>query len=268
MYGHKAVNTIAPEHVKVYSKEAGLTLPKLLPLDLPIPTGIKCEKKVDGKVDLSLLVDVEGKARNILFVRPLGSDVDRFALQIAGGADRFTPGNLNGNPVVVAASLRMKIQSCLVKSQNGTGKVPYILELSSNPVQVLAPAIEPPDLAVLTSSTFEWKDQDSELQKDMNPDVYKGSLVGGAVKAPVPLIQPEAEYTEEARKARINGVCLISMIVDPQGMPRNLQVKKSLNPGLDQNAMIAVNRYRFKPAMKDGEPIAVFVVIEVKFKIW
>jgi TonB family protein len=251
----------------VYSKEAGLTLPQLLPLDLPIPTDIKCQKKIDGIVELSLLVDASGRGRNIMFVRPLGSDVDRYALRIAGGADRFTPGSLNGNPVVVATSLRMKIQSCLVKSQDGTGEAPYILALRSNPVQKLTPATDRPDRAVLTSDTFEWSDKDSESPKTESLDVYKGSLVGDAVHAPKPLIEPKAEYTEEARKAKIEGTCLISMIVDSQGMPRNVQVKKSLNPGLDQNALIAVGKYRFKPAMKNGEPVSVYVNMEVHFRL-
>lgn len=89
-----------------------------------------------------------------------------------------------------------------------------------------------------------------------------------ATHPPVPLIEPEAEYTNEARRERINGVCLISLIVDAQGVPRNIHVHKSLDPGLDRNAMIAVGKYRFKPAIRDGEPVAVFVIMEVNYKLW
>jgi TonB family protein len=267
VYAQQATPAIPEGHVKVYSKGAGVILPQLLPLKLPIPADIDCEEKINGKVELTLLVDTAGRSRNIMFVRPLGNDLDKFALQIAD-ADRFTPGSFAGNPAVVAISLRMKIQSCIVKSQDSAGKATYSLRLRSRPLQELIPATNPPDQTDLTSRMFERSDIDVDAPKTKSPDVYRGSLVGGSVHAPVPLIQPEAEYTEEARKAKINGMCLISLIVDSQGMPKNLQVKKSLNPGLDHNAIIAVGKYRFKPAMKDGVPVPVLVLMEVNYKLW
>ncbi len=266
-YGQLVPASSKQEHVKVYSKVSGVTLPQLLPLNLPIPTGIKCKEKIDGKVELSLLVDTEGRARNIMFVRPLGTDADRFALQIAG-ADRFTPGSFNGLPVVVATDIWLKIQSCLVESKDSNGKKSYSERLRSNPDQELVPSTDAPNDAVLTTGTFTWDDNDGESQRMKELESKKSPPAGAPAHAPVPLIQPEAVYTEEARKARINGKCQISLIVDPQGMPRYMHVHKSLDTGLDQNAIIAVSKYRFKPAMRDGEPIPVFVTIEVSYKIW
>ena len=57
-------------------------------------------------------------------------------------------------------------------------------------------------------------------------------------------------------------------MVDANGMPQNEQVVKSLDPGLDQNALAAVAQYRFKPAMKDGVPVPVKITIDVTFKLY
>jgi TonB family protein len=257
--------TPKPEHVKVYSSEAGVKLPQLLPLSLPVPVANECKKKIDGKVELSLLVDTDGRARNIMFVKPLGTDADRLALQIAD-ADRFTPGNFDGQPVVAATHIRLNIHSCQVEAKDNNGNASYAVRLRSNPDQELLPAADSPESAVLTSGTFRWNDKDSESPRIKDLESRNSPHLNTA--PPIPLIQPMAQYTKEARKAQINGICLISLIVDAQGMPRDIHVHRSLDPGLDQNAMIAVGRYRFKPAIRDGEPIAVFVLMEVKYHIW
>jgi TonB family protein len=114
-----------------------------------------------------------------------------------------------------------------------------------------------PEDAVLTSGTLSQAEENNARE-------YFGQ-VGVSTNAPIPLTQPRAEYTDAASKAKINGTCLISLVVDRQGMPQAMKVEKTLDPGLDQNALSAVSRYRFKPAMRDGEPVPMFVNIEVNF---
>jgi TonB family protein len=93
--------------------------------------------------------------------------------------------------------------------------------------------------------------------------------VGGRVSAPIPLIQPEAEFSDEARRAKYQGVCLISLIVDAQGNPQNPRVIRTLGMGLDEKALEAVRKYKFKPAMKDGKtPVPVPITIEVNFRLY
>ena len=262
----QAVPASKPEQVRVYSRESGVKLPELLPLSLPVPPATKCKNKIDGTVELSLLVDTNGRARNIMFVRPLGTEAVRLALQIAD-MDRFTPGSLDEHRVVAATHIRLKIQACQVKANDSDGNASYTVQLRSKPDQELLPATDAPENAVLTSGTMTWNDKEGESPRIKNLESRSSPHLNAAYP-PVPLIQPLAEYTKEARKARINGICLISLIVDAQGMPRNLHVHKSLDPGLDQNAMIAVSKYRFKPAIRDSEPIPVFVIMEVKYRIW
>ena len=93
--------------------------------------------------------------------------------------------------------------------------------------------------------------------------------VGGRVSAPIPLFQPEAEFSDEARRAKYQGVCLVGLIVDAQGNPQNVHIVRALGMGLDEKAMEAVRKYKFKPAMRDGKtPVAVYVNVEVNFRLY
>lgn len=92
--------------------------------------------------------------------------------------------------------------------------------------------------------------------------------IGGGVSAPVPIFTPEAEFSDEARRAKYQGVVLISLIVDAQGNPQNPRVVRPLGMGLDEKALEAVRKYKFKPAMKDGKPVPVMMSIEVNFRLY
>jgi periplasmic protein TonB len=92
--------------------------------------------------------------------------------------------------------------------------------------------------------------------------------IGGGVSAPVPIFTPEAEFSDEARRAKYQGVVLISLIVDAQGNPQNPRVVRPLGMGLDEKALEAVRKYKFKPAVKDGKPVPVMMSIEVNFRLY
>jgi bla regulator protein BlaR1 len=91
--------------------------------------------------------------------------------------------------------------------------------------------------------------------------------VGGDVSAPRLVFAPDPQYSEKARQAKYQGVCVISLIVDAQGKPKRVQVVRHLGMGLDKKAVEAVKGYRFTPAMRLGNPVAVEVNIEVNFKL-
>jgi TonB family protein len=91
--------------------------------------------------------------------------------------------------------------------------------------------------------------------------------IGGGVSAPIPIYQPEPEYSEEARKAKLQGTVLLALIVDETGKPVGIRVTKALGLGLDQMAIQAVEKWRFKPGMKDGKPVPVIASVEVNFRL-
>jgi TonB family protein len=95
--------------------------------------------------------------------------------------------------------------------------------------------------------------------------VYK---VGGGIGAPKPIATPDPEYSEEARKAKYQGVVVLWLIVDQNGNPKNIKVQRPLGMGLDQKAIEAVQKWKFQPATKDGTPVAVQINVEVNFRLY
>ena len=92
--------------------------------------------------------------------------------------------------------------------------------------------------------------------------------VGGGVSAPRPTYTPDPEYSEEARKAKYQGTCVLWLIVGPDGKPRDIKVARTLGLGLDEKAIEAVKQWKFEPAMKDGKPVAVQINVEVSFRLY
>ncbi len=91
--------------------------------------------------------------------------------------------------------------------------------------------------------------------------------VGGGVSAPRAIYSPDPGYSEKARQEKYQGTCVLRLVVDTNGLPRNIRVERPIGMGLDEEAIEAVRNWRFKPAMKDGAPVAVQIAVEVSFHI-
>jgi len=92
--------------------------------------------------------------------------------------------------------------------------------------------------------------------------------VGGGVSPPRVLFNPDPEYTEEARKAKYQGVVVLWLIVGQDGRTKDIRISRSLGMGLDQKAVEAVKLWKFEPAKKDGSPVAVQMNVEVNFRLY
>jgi len=92
--------------------------------------------------------------------------------------------------------------------------------------------------------------------------------VGGGVSAPRPIYTPDPEYSEEARKSKHQGVVVLWLVIGPDGLPQDIKVARRLGMGLDEKAIEAVRTWRFKPAEKDGRPVAVVMNVEVSFRLY
>jgi periplasmic protein TonB len=92
--------------------------------------------------------------------------------------------------------------------------------------------------------------------------------VGNGVAPPRVIYQPEIEFSEEARKAKYQGTCVLALVVDANGRPTNIRVTSSLGMGLDEKAIEAAKKYRFEPGTKNGHPVAVEIALEVDFHLY
>lgn len=91
---------------------------------------------------------------------------------------------------------------------------------------------------------------------------------GGGVSAPVLIHSVDPSYTDKARRAKYQGICVVSLTVDKNGNPQNVRVVRTLGMGLDKRAVEAVRQYRFKPAYYKGRPVPVLINVEVNFKVY
>jgi len=94
-------------------------------------------------------------------------------------------------------------------------------------------------------------------------------------KVPPPCATPPAiihesrpSYSKEAKKAKIAGTELLGLVVGKDGEPSNIRVIKSLGYGLDEKAIDAVKKWRFKPSTFNGEPVNVDIRIEIEFRLY
>jgi TonB family protein len=86
---------------------------------------------------------------------------------------------------------------------------------------------------------------------------------------PIPhlVLSPPPTYSEQARKAKIEGTCILTLVVDEKGNPTNLRVIKGLGMGLDEKAIDNVKNWKFEPALKDGKPVPAKIAVEVDFHL-
>jgi len=93
-------------------------------------------------------------------------------------------------------------------------------------------------------------------------------------KSPPPCATPprvikshDPDYSKEARKQNIEGVGVLWLIVGADGLPHNIRVARVVGYGLDEKAIEAVEKWRFKPGTMDGHPVDVQNNVEVTFRL-
>jgi len=99
-----------------------------------------------------------------------------------------------------------------------------------------------------------------------DPNLYL--LHNNGVKLGRGVSVPDPEYSETARKAKINGNVLLAVAINATGTVDAVKVVCALEPGLDQNAVDAVRKWKFTPATKDGEPVAVQLEVAVGYRLY
>ena len=86
--------------------------------------------------------------------------------------------------------------------------------------------------------------------------------------APRVVYDPDPEYSQEARQAKYQGTVVLWVVIGADGRPKQIRVQRTLGMGLDEKAIDAVRKWRFQPAEKNGQPVAVQVNIEVNFRLY
>ena len=96
------------------------------------------------------------------------------------------------------------------------------------------------------------------------PQIYK---IGNGVSPPKVEHKVDPKYTKEARAAKVAGIVSLNLVIDANGSPRDIVVTRGLGFGLDEAAVDCVQKWRFKPGMKEGSPVNVQATIDVNFRL-
>jgi periplasmic protein TonB len=88
------------------------------------------------------------------------------------------------------------------------------------------------------------------------------------VTVPQVIFNPEPSFSEEARKTKAQGIVLLLLVVGKDGRPYDIHVGQSLGMGLDEKAIEAVNRWRFRPGTFNGQPVATRIAVQVDFHLY
>lgn len=91
--------------------------------------------------------------------------------------------------------------------------------------------------------------------------------VGGNVKPPEIVHRVEPNYTEDARRSRVQGVVILEAIIDAQGNVTDVRIIKTLADGLGEEAAKAVRQWKFRPGTQNGKPVPVIFSLTVNFRL-
>jgi TonB family protein len=261
---------------------------------------------VDGNVRISLVVDAEGNPTELRVTRPIGFGLDEAALKSVGSW-KFKPGVKDGVAVPVRTSMevnfRLPDKSDTLHMQSFACKLP---EGASRPRVLVSEHPSPPGPDETVSVTISMdvdergvpgnlhlvKLTDAERENDVlaamrewrfqpgtaaactlsfafgkMPAEVSAYRIGADVSSPRVVTKVEPYYAEEARRAKYEGTVVLFVVVDPNGVAREIKVLRPLGLGLDEKAIEAVNQWKFVPGTKDGQPVAVQATIEVNFRM-
>jgi TonB family protein len=232
--GHHATVAV-PDELGFYSIGPGISLPGMIHREMAGPPEAIAECK--GGVAFSALVKTDGKIELRGVYGPAEKNCQRSAMA-AIEQSRYQPATLNGTgaPVPLLICIGVPFES------NVAPPMPFFLPC---PGGIGAAPLNDMETANVGET----------------PELPPG------VKPPVPINTPEPEYSAEARRKKIQGDVLVSVVVDENGLPAAPRIVRGLGYGLDENAIDAVMNYRFQPAVRNGKPVPARISVDVIFKL-
>jgi TonB family protein len=112
--------------------------------------------------------------------------------------------------------------------------------------------------------SFPLQQEPNEDQESLTAGVFR---IGNGVSSPRLVYKLEPQYSDEAREAKLQGSVVLAIVVTADGFVQDVQVRRGLGRGLDENAMEAIRHWQFSPALKDGQPVPVAATVEVNYRL-
>jgi TonB family protein len=100
---------------------------------------------------------------------------------------------------------------------------------------------------------------------DSTERVY--SVAAGEASAPRAIYNPAPEFSEAARISKYHGTMTLTLVVDPSGSVRDVEIASPLGMGLDEKAVDMIRTWKFEPGMRSAQAVPVKVLVEVEFML-
>jgi TonB family protein len=231
---------LADVTVQVSPQEADARLDRKVEPEYPTKAR---DAGIQGDVVLNILIGKNGKVKNITVVS--GDPVLAHAAVSAVKHWRYEPWASGGNNVETQTTAT------------------FHFVLAKGPMT--CPGQEPGAYRFLADAR---PDISGGIATAQVPPVATVFKVGGSVKPPRTIYAPDPEYSESARRHKQQGTGVLRLIVTPEGKVALVKAERVIGFGLDQKAVNAVCQWKFKPALKDGQPVPVEIEVEVSFRLY
>jgi len=179
-------------------------------------------------------------------------------------------GGPKADKVYVIQNVRFKPPARLKQQEipkRKTRKIPIPDPTPNDPEPLIEEILEPPqlDLPEIGVDVFGIPDAPPGVTGEGRG---QGPVqLGDGIEPPKKIYDPRPRYTEEARQARIQGTVILQAVVDVDGNVIDVKVLKGLPFGLDESAIDTVKTWKYEPATRGGEPVAVYLSLLVNFSL-
>jgi protein TonB len=192
------------------------------------------------------------------------------AQQHAGGSNRTSLPAKHGAPPPKA------LRTFIPPHHEPDPKLPMAITVAfdSPTIEIEAAAIGDPSskllagrLGLLGDNGIGGVDRGGIGRERSGPPGISNGTPGHKITRPELIYKVEPEFSEAARKAKFQGMVLLTIEVDTDGHARNFRIVQGLGLGLDEKAIEAVSRWRFRPGSQDGRPVVTTATVEVNFRL-
>jgi TonB family protein len=196
------------------------------------------DKEIQGRVFVSFVIEKDGSVNEVKVLRSIGGGCDEEAVRVIKGMPKWKPGKQEGKPV----------------------RVSYMMPINFK----------------LSDGQPTKSDKKADAGKpDMKPDkngvyqiVEEMPEFPGGVEALMDFVAKNVVYPQEAMDKEISGRVFVSFIVEKDGSVNEVEVKKGIGGGCDDEAVRVIKAMpKWEPGKQEGKPVRVSYMMPITFKL-
>jgi TonB family protein len=196
------------------------------------------DKEIQGRVFVSFVIEKDGSVNEVKVLRSIGGGCDEEAVRVIKAMPKWKPGKQEGKPV----------------------RVSYMMPINFK----------------LSDGQPTKSDKKADAGKpDMKPDkngvyqiVEEMPEFPGGVEALMDFVAKNVVYPQEAMDKEISGRVFVSFIVEKDGSVNEVEVKKGIGGGCDDEAVRVIKAMpKWKPGKMKGKPVRVSYMMPITFRL-